>query len=207
MRRILHCFALPWEGRGEKNLDSSRVLSNFAGANVINRRGARWDVVSWGAPQLEAMKIDKNEALNTGIQLMKYGVIGVMNTLITLVTFYLLNSRLGLSYGISNVTGYVLGVINSFLWNRNWVFKTRNNIKREALLFGCGFLLCLGLQLCVSWVLLEGLGWKDLPDDIIPFFPMRKAGQNIVMVIAMVAYTIANYAYNRFITFRQGTKE
>ena len=148
------------------------------------------------------MRIDKDEARQTGIQLLKYGVIGASNTLITLVTFYLLNTQLGLSYGISNVVGYVLGVINSFVWNRNWVFKTKNNFKRELLLFVCGFLICLALQLCVSWILLEGLDWKNLPDDIIPFFPMQKAGQNIVMVLAMVVYTLANYAYNRFVTFR-----
>ena len=148
------------------------------------------------------MKIDKEEAKQTGIQLLKYGVIGVLNTLITLVTFYLLNTKLELSYGISNVTGYVLGVINSFLWNRNWVFKTKNNFKRELLLFVCGFFICLALQLCVSWILLEGLSWKSLPDDIIPFFPMQKAGQNIVMVLAMVVYTLANYVYNRTVTFR-----
>ena len=148
------------------------------------------------------MKIDKAEAKQTFVQLLKYGVIGVLNTLITLVTFYLLNTKLGLSYGISNVTGYILGVINSFLWNRNWVFKTKNNLRRELLLFVCGFLMCLALQLCVSWILLEGMGWKSLPDDIIPFFPMQKAGQNIVMVLAMVVYTLANYVYNRCVTFR-----
>ena len=152
------------------------------------------------------MKIDKAEARQTGIQLLKYGVIGVLNTLITLVTFYLLNTKLGLSYGISNVTGYILGVLDSFVWNRNWVFKSKDNVKRELLLFICGFLICLALQLCVSWVLLEGLGWKSLPDDIIPFFPMQKAGQNIVMIVAMVAYTLANYIYNRTVTFRVDPK-
>ena len=43
------------------------------------------------------MKIDKAEARETGIQLLKYGVIGVLNTLITLVVFYLLNTKMGLS--------------------------------------------------------------------------------------------------------------
>jgi len=153
------------------------------------------------------MKIDKEEAKQTGIQLLKYGVIGILNTLITLIAFYLLNTKLELPYGIANVIGYVLGVINSFLWNRNWVFKTKNDVKRELFLFVCGFLICLALQLCVSWILLEGLGWKNLPDDIIPFFPMQKAGQNIVMVVAMVAYTLANYVYNRMVTFRVDPEE
>ena len=147
------------------------------------------------------MMIDKAEARKTGIQLLKYGVIGVMNTLITLVSFYLLNTKLGVPYGPSNIIGYVLGVVNSFLWNRNWVFKTGVNVRREALLFGCGFVLCWMLQGIVSWVLLEGLGMKEMPNDVIPFFPIEKAGQNIVMVVSMVVYTIANYAYNRFITF------
>ena len=131
------------------------------------------------------MKIDKAEARQTGIQLLKYAVIGASNTLITLVAFYLLNTKLGLPYGISNVIGYILGVINSFVWNRNWVFKSKDNVRRELLLFVCGFLICLALQLCVSWILLEGLGWKSLPDDIIPFFPMAKAGHNIVMILGI----------------------
>lgn len=149
------------------------------------------------------MKINREEARKTGIQLLKYGIIGVMNTVVTLVAFYLLNTLLEIPYGPSNVMAYVVGVVNSFLWNRNWVFKTKSSLRREALLFGCGFLLCWSLQGIVSLILLEGLGWKHLPEDVIPFFPMQKAGQNIVMVVAMVSYTIANYLYNRFVTFRE----
>ena len=149
------------------------------------------------------MKLDIVEIKKTAIQLLKYGVIGVMNTLITLVTFYLLNTWLGAPYGLANIVGYVLGVVNSFLWNRNWVFKTHNNFGREALLFGCGFVVCWLLQGGVSLLLLEGLNWKNLPTDVIPFLPMANAGQNIVMVIAMVCYTVANYVYNRMVTFRE----
>lgn len=147
--------------------------------------------------------ISKDNAKKTLVQLFKYGVIGVMNTAITAVSFYLLNTKLGVPYGPSNIIGYVLGVINSFVWNRNWVFKTKKNLKREALLFICGFFICWLLQGGVSLFLLEGLGWKHLPVDTIPFLPMEKAGQNIVMVISMVVYTIANYVYNRTVTFKE----
>lgn len=147
--------------------------------------------------------ITKSEATKTIIQLMKYGVIGVMNTLITAISFYLLNTWLKVPYGAANIIGYILGVINSFIWNRNWVFKTKQNLKREALLFGCGFVVCWLLQGGVSLLLLEGFGWKNLPVDTIPFLPMENAGQNIVMIISMVVYTIANYVYNRTVTFKQ----
>lgn len=149
------------------------------------------------------MRLNKSEILKTGVELLKYGVIGVSNTIITLVTFYLMNTGLGLSYGISNVAGYVLGVINSFIWNRAWVFKTHSTLRHDLTLFVVGFLLCLSLQLLVSWILLEGFGWKNLDDDVLPFLPMKHAGQNIVMVIAMVFYTIANYIFNRTVTFKQ----
>lgn len=147
------------------------------------------------------MKINKAEARKTTIQLLKYGVIGVSNTLITLVVFYLLNTLAGLPYGISNVISYIAGVINSFIWNRNWVFKTNNSVKREATLFGIGFLLCLTLQGCISWFLLEGLDWKNMEE--ISWLPMKNTGQNIVMVVAMVFYTLANYIYNRLVTFKE----
>ena len=31
---------------------------------------------------------------------------------------------------------------------------------------------------------------------------MKNSGENIVMCISMVVYTLANYIYNRFITFK-----
>lgn len=146
------------------------------------------------------MKISKSDAITTGVQLLKYGVIGVSNTVITLAVFYVMNTIMGIPYGPSNVVGYILGVINSFIWNRNWVFKTKKNLRREAFLFVVGFLICLGLQLIVSWILLEGFGLKNLS---ISWLPMKKPGQNIVMLIAMVVYTIANYIYNRLVTFKE----
>ena len=67
----------------------------------------------------ETVNIDKdNNLYKTIIQLLKYGVIGLSNTLITLVVFYVMNTQFGISYGISNVGGYGRGVINSFVWNR-----------------------------------------------------------------------------------------
>ena len=48
-----------------------------------------------------------NEAKRTTIQLIKYGVIGAGNTLITLIAFYLLNTVAGLPENFANAVGYV----------------------------------------------------------------------------------------------------
>ena len=154
---------------------------------------------------MKKINLKDEKTRQTTIQLLKYGVIGVSNTVITAVTFYLLNTWLGAPYGVANVSGYVLGVINSFVWNRSWVFnaKGKGNVWRQGILFLGGFFVCMILQGLVSWILLEPVGMKNLPEDIIPFLPMKHAGQNIVMLIAMVVYTIANYIWNRTVTFKE----
>lgn len=148
--------------------------------------------------------MERKQLRTTTIQLVKYGIIGVSNTVITLVVFYVMNTLLGLAYGLANTVGYILGLINSFVWNRNWVFKTKSNLKKEAMLFAIGFFICFGLQMVVSWYLLEVAGLKDIE---LEFLPMKKPGQNIVMVLSMVVYTLCNYVYNRFVTFKQVSNE
>ena len=52
----------------------------------------------------------------------KFGLIGVLNTLIT-ISSYMLLVYLGVYYILANIIGYSLGIINSFYWNKNWVFQ------------------------------------------------------------------------------------
>lgn len=140
-----------------------------------------------------------NEAKKTFVQLLKYGVIGVSNTLITLVVFYVINTLMGLDYAVANTLGYILGLINSFVWNRTWVFCTGGNVWREAGLFALGFIICFALQMGVSQWLLS----TSLHDLAISWLPMKNTGENVIMCLSMVVYTLANYVYNRFVTFKK----
>lgn len=140
-----------------------------------------------------------NEAKKTFVQLLKYGVIGVSNTLITLVVFYVINTLMGLDYAVANTLGYILGLINSFVWNRTWVFRIGGNVWREAGLFALGFIICFALQMGVSQWLLS----TSLHDLTISWLPMKNTGENVIMCLSMVVYTLANYVYNRFVTFKK----
>ncbi len=140
-----------------------------------------------------------NEAKKTFVQLLKYGVIGVSNTLITLVVFYVINTLMGLDYAVANTLGYILGLVNSFVWNRTWVFCTGGNVWREAGLFALGFIICFALQMGVSQWLLS----TSLHDLTISWLPMKNTGENVIMCLSMVVYTLANYVYNRFVTFKK----
>lgn len=57
----------------------------------------------------------KEAAKKTTIQLIKYGIIGAGNTLITLAVFYIVNTLCGLPFTVANILGYILGLVNSFI--------------------------------------------------------------------------------------------
>lgn len=89
------------------------------------------------------------------LHFIKYNAIGVMNTLITLVTVWILHQWLDWNLELSNFLGFVAGGINSYLMNRIWNFKSHNQKRTEALRFAVVFLCSYGLNLAA----LEGTAY------------------------------------------------
>ena len=53
----------------------------------------------------------------------KFGLVGVLNTLINWIIFALLNF-VGVKYHIvANAIAYAIATANSYIWNSKWVFK------------------------------------------------------------------------------------
>lgn len=142
----------------------------------------------------------KKQAKNTSIQLIKYGIVGISNSLLTLMVIFICNDLLHLKLMLADVLGYVVGLINSFIWNKNWVFKSHNKkVKHEIILFLTGFGICFGLQFVTVWALINFTCIKDIS---ILGLAAPNFGEYIAVCIGMGVYTISNYLYNRFITFR-----
>ncbi len=135
----------------------------------------------------------------TVLQFAKYACVGVLNTLVTLCVIYVCKALLGVNPLVSNAIGYVCGVINSFLWNKNWVFKTSGHYTREAVRFLAGFMFCYGLQLLTVWLLSYQTPLKEAEWRIAAF---TLSGYGIATLIGNVVYTLVNYAYNKVVTFR-----
>jgi len=129
-----------------------------------------------------------NSILKTTQQFIKYGIVGVINTLITLSVIFLLMNGFDVNYLISNIVGYMLGFINSFILNKLWTFKSKGKLKNELFLFIIAFLVCYGAQLLFLIFLIEGLDFSA----------------EISQIIAMAFYTILNFLGNKYFTFKQG---
>ena len=67
------------------------------------------------------MKKDLSQLI---IQFIKFGIVGVSNTLISLIIYYIV-IWVGGHYMIGNLAGFVAGVLNSFFWNNRYVFKKK----------------------------------------------------------------------------------
>lgn len=62
------------------------------------------------------------EKIKGNKQILKFGTIGVLNTLVDMGTFALLDF-IGIYYMIAQTIAYSFGVINSYVFNKNWTFE------------------------------------------------------------------------------------
>lgn len=66
------------------------------------------------------------------VEALKYGLIGVVNTLLTLSVIFALIYWLGASALVANAIGYALGFCCSYLLNRVWTFRSQAPVGRSA---------------------------------------------------------------------------
>jgi putative flippase GtrA len=59
-------------------------------------------------------------------KLLKFSLIGLINTLITICSYIVL-VYLGMHYITANILSYILGLVNSYYWNKKWVFKYKES--------------------------------------------------------------------------------
>ena len=92
------------------------------------------------------------EAKNKMLQFIKFSLVGVLNTAITVLSYNLL-VFLGVNYIVANIIGYALGTLNSYFWNKSWVFKSNENKYKLFVKFIIVNLITLGLNSYILTVL------------------------------------------------------
>lgn len=142
---------------------------------------------------------------HTALQFIKYGIVGCANTLITLGVIFVCKSFLGVNEYVANLIGYVAGLLNSFFWNRRWVFKSDGGLTRQATHFLIGFGVCYAIQFATVWLLSQApignVHFKDMEFKVL--FGFVISGYGIATLCGNVCYTLCNFAYNRLLTFKE----
>ncbi len=119
-------------------------------------------------------------------QFLKFGVVGLMNTTLTFVTFTILVKVFGVWYVAASAVGFAVGACNGFLINRSWTFRGHSGGSSAALRWAIvqsgGLLADLGF----IYLLVDGLGLPEL------------AGQALALGLVVGA----TFFVNRTWTFR-----
>lgn len=123
-------------------------------------------------------------------QALKYGIVGIGNTLITAAVIWVMMKLLGVSDVVSNMTGYIAGLLNSFFWNKKWTFKSSMGWVNSAIRFGLVFAVCYLLQLGLLLYLNKHLAIDTYYNQL----------------IAMAFYTVINFVMNKYFTFKSYEK-
>ena len=143
--------------------------------------------------------MDTSASKKEAARFAKFLVVGVLNTLVTLAVIFILHKAAGVGEMLSNLVGYVAGLVNSFLWNRRWVFRSSGPAKAEAARFALGFGLCYGIQALFLW---GSMRFSPLAGFETEIAGIAIDGYAVATFLGMALYSVVNFIYNRLVAFR-----
>ncbi len=129
-------------------------------------------------------------------QFIKFGLVGVSNTLISLGVYYLCVNLLDMHYQLANLLGFVISVTNAYYWNSRYVFKMGTHrtfgehlrtYAKTVTAYGGTYLLSTGLL----WLWVDVVG---ISENIAPLI-------NLCITIPL------NFIINKLWTFRKKPAE
>ena len=130
--------------------------------------------------------LNENEFCKLVKQFIKFGIVGLSNTFISLAIYYIL-IYFKVYYIVANSAGFVLSVLNAYYWNNKFVFKksSEGNSKPMIKTF-----MSYGTTFILSNIILGILvGNLNISKVIAPF---------IVLIITIPL----NFMLNKFWTFK-----
>ncbi|MGI8557361.1 MAG: GtrA family protein [Solirubrobacteraceae bacterium] len=123
-------------------------------------------------------------------QLVKYGVVGISNTLITLAIYALCTDALGVQYEVALTLGFAVGTVNGYVLNRRWTFQATASSHARAVRRYTGVQLI--AYLTNLFLLHAAVSWLGLE-------------KNIAEAIVIPVVFLATYLPNRIWSFGEPT--
>lgn len=118
-------------------------------------------------------------------QLLKFAMVGVLNTALGYAVIFGCMYLLGLGAVISNVLGYAAGLVVSYSLNRSFTFRSSGARRAEMIRFVAIFLLAYLANLGVLVLLIRRFGWHE----------------GVAQVIAGVVYFGLSFVLNKYYVF------
>ena len=124
--------------------------------------------------------------------MLRFLLVGVVNTLVGAGIMFLLYNLAGCSYWLSSAANYIVGGVVSYFLNKYYTFKNTERSGKQVLRFA--------LNVAVCWLLAYGIA-KPLALRLLAGFD-EKLQTNAAMLAGLCLYTALNYLGQRFFAFR-----
>lgn len=125
-------------------------------------------------------------------ELIKFLIVGVLNTIIGASIMFAAYNLMGLNYWISTSLNYILAGTFSFFANKKFTFKSEGKTFQKIILF----IITLIFYYFVAFYLSKQITFFiDISN--------KKLKENISMLLGMVIYTVLNFIFQKKIVFRK----
>ena len=125
------------------------------------------------------------------IQFVKFGIVGVANTMISLFVYYIFVLISKELYLVGSVSGFVLSVLNAFHWNSKYVFKKNDERLKTLIRTFVAYGSNLFIGTFMLWLLVDKCGLSHFFAPII----------NLIITVPL------NYLLNKFWVMKQSRKK
>ena len=123
------------------------------------------------------------------VQFVKFGIVGVSNTLLTFAVYTLLLKVFGVWYLAASAIGFMVGATNGFLLNRRWTFREHVGDSLTP----------------VRWAVVQGGGLAVNEALLYMFVHQGDVDKLLAQAMATVVVTVSTFFVNRAWTFRMHT--
>jgi putative flippase GtrA len=120
------------------------------------------------------------------VQFVKFGIVGISNTLLTFIVYTLLLKVFGVWYLAASAIGFVIGAVNGFLLNRRWTFAGHVGDSLTP----------------VRWAVVQSGGLGINLGLLYVFVHDAKLDKLVAQALATIVVTVTTFIVNRAWTFR-----
>lgn len=126
------------------------------------------------------------------LRLLKFLLVGVLNTLVGAAIMFLLYNLAGCTYWVSSAAIYLIGSVLSYFLNKSFTFQNKGHSWKIVTKFVLNILVC--------YLLAYGIA-KPLALQLLAG-QSRKIQENAAMMVGLVLFTLFNYVGQRFFVFK-----
>ena len=129
-------------------------------------------------------------------QFLKFGLVGILNTVIGTAVMFFSYNVLGLGYWLSSALNYIIGSICSYVLNKRFTFESRHKSKREIFRFIINISICYLVAYGVAeplvrhMILLLRINWD------------KSLLEQVAMLFGMCLFVILNFIGQKLFVFK-----